>query len=144
MSDSPQKNTDDKLLEKYLDGQLSDQERIEFERLLADDPASAEILDAEAKMCAKLRNDFLPPEISVEELQQVLANECDSTSAIDAAKRNRRTVVLAVVAIAASLVLALTVFHWQTPKKIEPFFQPRSLTAATALKLPGILLAGMA
>jgi len=110
------------LLERYLDGLLSDEERAEFERRLQTDPALAAELDRQHAVDESLRRLFAPPVMRADMIVSAQRNG-RGLRLVASSTRPRRW--LAPLSAAAVLVLAIVIGWYNWPRSptqpVDPY-----------------------
>jgi anti-sigma factor RsiW len=130
-----QRVTENELL-RYLDKQLSDAETADLQRRLANDESAqrwlAQLLAQEDQLAHALKRTFVPPEKSVAEIEAWFVDDLKEAApavSLGQGSRSRRSMLIAGCAVAAALTGVMLVANWVRPKKVAPFFEPRSLAA---------------
>jgi len=142
MTDDFPNRMSEKQLEQYLDGSLSERERIDFERLANKRTDVTGIISLQNQIDKQLRSAFAPPSVSAKEIERLVAEY--QTTAQAQSKPSRRTTslrdrrqppssspnrspVLATIAAAVAVALAISVWTLNKPQRIAPHFEARPL-----------------
>jgi hypothetical protein len=126
MSDFPARITPEALI-AYLDNTLSAADRAALEKSLALDPEAQGQVAAQQAFDARIRKQFAPPEMSVQDVVRLLPSADSRPSPQNPRTRRRTLFALAASVVVASLAWAAVVWQWNSDSSIEPYFQPRSL-----------------
>ena len=125
-------------LDAYLDGHTADAERQAFEARLAEDSDANAAVQIQRDIDETLRREFQVKPPSVMEIERLLVGQQAGALAYDRepniprVRQNRRTLLLVSSAIVAVLAWVAVMAQWNSPNRIEPFFEQRPLAAIYA------------
>ena len=131
-----QKHQPDELLERYLDGLLTDDELIEFEQRLESDGALQRGVEQHREFEERLNQAFAPARLTAEALESLLNKSIQSDDSnkqsgtpkpASSMKSRRRLVVGAICAIAAAIAWFFVSMQSGATRKVSPFFEQRPL-----------------
>jgi hypothetical protein len=122
MSDSEHEPADTQL-ERYLDGLLTESERVAVEESLRNDPALRERVELQRRIDASLVRLYPPGQPSHAHLEQLAAQFGDAATAAT----GRHRIAPWVTGLAAAAAIGAVLFVWQQfgTQNARPFFEPR-------------------